>query len=98
MPLRWYPDEAYQLFAINVLVNRDYLDEENSEIEYRADGRVKQIKNYVFKNNCKVDVPIFKLAKYDMDTIFISEQFISLAEKEKLTGLNPQKIGKVDEA
>jgi uncharacterized protein DUF1629 len=91
LPLRWYPDEVYELYAVNVLTTRDFLDESKSVMQYRANGEVMNIRKYAFKEDCVVDVPIFKLPRYS-NIVFVSDEFKILTEKEGLKGLNLRKM------
>lgn len=87
LPLRWYPYEHRDLYAVNVLSVLECLDEEQSDIKrFESSGRISRIDKYVFKEDCIGDVPIFHINP--VKTVFVSDAFRQLAEDAELVGLD----------
>lgn len=93
LPLRWYPDESRELYAMNVLTILDCLDLDKSKL-FRSPktNKILNIDKYVFKSNCVEDVPIFKIPQSKV--ILVTDSFIDLIESSDLVGFSPTFITK----
>lgn len=88
--------EKSKYYLLNVLSIINCLDEKESDITYSNDNpdRVLVISNYIFKENVKINTPIFKIPQR-LNRIFVTKEFVDCLIDNKLTGVfveNPQEI------
>jgi hypothetical protein len=73
-------------FLYNTLNTLTALDEINSDVIRFTDGRIMDIKKYVFVEELVRDEIIFKIPE-DPGSIFVSDEFVSIYKNNVLSGL-----------
>ena len=72
--------------AFNVTVVIDALNVSRSEIVYFANGRVLDIKRFVFNSERLSNCVIFKIPQMRQSRVFVTDRFVSTARDAKLRG------------
>lgn len=86
--------KAGKFLAINVVTVEDCLDEDESEFDRLANGKIYAIDSYVFKKGIKIDSPIFRIPQ-DPNEIHVTDVFRDLVTRNKLKGLLWHAVGKI---
>lgn len=73
-------------FAINVFEIKDALDLEKSKLKLYSDGMIMRVETFAFKNDLLKGKHIFRLPETGRSSIFVSEDFKKIVEKNGLKG------------
>jgi hypothetical protein len=85
--------ESEELYAIHALELMDCLDHSRSVVTRFPSGGIMDVEEFVFKKNCDQGKHIFRLTDAPTKYVFVSDQFKSVVEKNKLRGLIFEKVG-----
>jgi hypothetical protein len=81
-------------WAFNVLALADVLDEERSEADWFAAGRMSNLRRLVARNDLTEPLPpIFKLPQWRKGRALITAKLAEEIERHGLTGLDPRQVG-----
>jgi len=85
LPVR-HPRAEYLLY--NVTHISDALDESASTVERFSSGRIMTVEKYVFKASMVVLLDIFKVPQFRRGSEFVTDRFVTEAQKNNLTGFD----------
>lgn len=75
-----------ELFAMNVLLLVDALDEERATLRRDSNGFILEIRRYAFHVDRIAGLRIFKLAGFGVGRVLVTEEFKALVVANKLRG------------
>jgi hypothetical protein len=81
-------DCSAELYLFNCTLVLDALDEEKSKIIRFSDGRIMMINQFEFRSSVVKDIAIFKIPNLRVSPVFVSQGFVDLWKRERLTGLD----------
>jgi hypothetical protein len=73
-------------FVFNVTRVVDALDEAHSELVRFSDGKIMDIKRFIFQADRLTDIDIFKLPQMPLGKIFVTDKFVRVVQEAGLTG------------
>lgn len=90
LPLELIDGGDYHIFNVTRLI--DALDEERSELAYFRSGRIMDVDRYEFVSEKLVDQTIFKLPQFPRSPYYVTDAFVSRAERAELTGFDFERV------
>jgi hypothetical protein len=88
------PLQGEDYWAFNVLALADVLDEERSEADWLAPGRMSDLRRLVAREEAAGPLPpIFKLPQWRKGRPLLTGELVELVRREGLTGLDPRQVG-----